>query len=77
MATVSFSVPDDIKEAFLQAFAHENRSAIIATLMKQAIEEKKRQQRRAVAIDALLELRQRLQPVPQEEITRARQAGRP
>jgi len=78
MATVNFSVPDDIKEAFLEAFANENRSAIIAGLMKQAVEEKKRQQRRAAAIDALLELRQQPQPpVSQEEIARARQAGRP
>jgi len=40
-------------------------------------EEKKRQQRRAAAIDALLELRRQQQPVSQEEITRARQMGRP
>jgi hypothetical protein len=77
MATVNFSVPDDIKEAFLVTFANENRSAIIATLMKQAVEERKQQHRRAAAIDALLDLRRRQRPVANEEIAQARQAGRP
>jgi predicted transcriptional regulator len=77
MATVNFSVPDDIKEAFQATFASENRSAIIASLMTQAVEERKRQQRRAAAIDALLGLRQAQRPASHEEVRRARQAGRP
>lgn len=77
MATVNFSVPDEIKEAFQETFATENRSAIIARLMQQAVDEKKRQQRRAAAIDALLNLRRQQQPVSSEEIAQARQAGRP
>ena len=39
MATVNFSIPDEIKEEFQRTFAHENRSAVVAGLMKQAIEE--------------------------------------
>jgi metal-responsive CopG/Arc/MetJ family transcriptional regulator len=77
MATVNFSVPDDVKDAFQEAFAHENRSAIIARLMRQAVEEKRREQRRAAAIDALLDLRRRQAPATDEEIAQARQAGRP
>ena len=77
MATVNFSVPDDIKNAFLSTFAGENRSAIIASLMKQAVEERKRQQRRAAAIDALLVLREQQTPVSSQEVRRARQEGRP
>lgn len=77
MATVNFSVPDDIKEAFQSTFANENRSAIIASLMKQAVEERKRQQQRAAAIDALLVLRQEQKPASHEEVRQARQAGRP
>lgn len=77
MATVNFSVPDEIKEAFQEAFANENRSAIIARLMQEAVEERKRQQRRAAAIDALLDLRRRTAPVGDKEIARARRAGRP
>lgn len=77
MATVNFSVPDEIKEAFQEAFANENRSAIIARLMQEAVEDRRRQQRRAVAIDALLDIRRKATPVPDKEIARARRAGRP
>lgn len=77
MATVNFSVPDEIKQEFQEAFANENKSAVIARLMKQAVEEKRRQQTRAAAIDALLELRREMRPVSDEEVRRARQVGRP
>lgn len=77
MATMNFSVPDEIKEAFQQTFANENRSAIIARLMQEAVEERKRQQRRIAAIDGLLELRKQQHPFSDAEIARARRAGRP
>jgi metal-responsive CopG/Arc/MetJ family transcriptional regulator len=77
MATVNFSVPEDIKEAFQQTFANENRSAIIARLMQEAVEDRKRQERQAAAIDAILELRRKQRPASDEEIARARRAGRP
>jgi metal-responsive CopG/Arc/MetJ family transcriptional regulator len=77
MATVNFSVPDQIKEAFQETFATENRSAIIARLMQQAVDERKRQQRRSAAIESLLNLRRQQPPVSDEEIAKARQAGRP
>lgn len=77
MATVNFSVPEEIKEAFQETFANENRSAIIARLMQEAVEERKRQQRREAAIEGLLDLRRKQAPVSKAEITRARQTGRP
>lgn len=77
MATMNFSIPDEIKEEFQRAFAHENRSAVIARLMKEAVEVRKRQKVRSAAIDALLELRRGQAPVSDEEIARAREAGRP
>ena len=78
MATVNFSVPEEIKKAFQEAFAKENRSAIIARLMQEAVEDRKRQERRAAAIDALLELGQRKgRALSDTEISRARRAGRP
>lgn len=77
MATVNFSIPDEIKEAFQETFANENRSAIIARLMKEAVEDRKRQERQAAAIDALLDLRRKQRPASDREITRARRAGRP
>ncbi len=77
MATVNFSVPEDVKQAFQEAFANDNKSAVIARLMQQAVEEKKRQQRRAAAVDALLDFRRRQSPVSGAEIARAREADRP
>jgi len=77
VATVNFSVPDDVKREFQETFADENKSAIIARLMRQAVEERRRQRRRAAAIDALLELRQRQRPATDEEIADARRAVRP
>ncbi len=77
MATVNFSVPEEVKEAFQKTFANENRSAIIARLMQEAIEERQREQRRVAAIDALLELRRKQSPASDAEIAEARRAGRP
>jgi hypothetical protein len=77
MATVNFSVPEEIKEAFHEAFASENKSAVIARLMQRAVEEKNRDLTRAAAIDKLLELRRKQKPVSAAEVTRTRQADRP
>jgi hypothetical protein len=77
MATVNFSVPEDIKKAFNKAFEGENKSAILAALMRQAVEERKRKQRRARAIEALLRLRRRIRPATNATIRRARRRGRP
>jgi len=77
MATVNFSVPDEVSAAFNDAFAGENKSAVIAGLMRHAVEERRRQQRRARAIDRLLALRQRAKPVRAADVRRARRRGRP
>lgn len=77
MPTVNFSVPEDIKKAFNEAFAGENRSAVIARLMREAVEERHRRLRRAAAIDELLELRREQGTATSEEIRAAREAGRP
>jgi hypothetical protein len=77
VATVNFSVPDEVKKAFNEAFAGENKSAILAKLMQQAIENRERLRRRAAAIDALLKLRAKQKPVTDRQIAQARRAGRP
>ena len=76
MATVNFSVPVDVKEAFNKAFEGENKSAILAGLMRQAVEERKRRKRRALAIAALLKLRRRIRPATDTAIGGARRKGR-
>ncbi|MBA4155857.1 MAG: hypothetical protein H0X65_00065 [Gemmatimonadetes bacterium] len=72
MATMNFSVPDDVKQAFNRAFAGRNKSAIVAELMMRAVEEKEEAARRTEAIDRLLELRAETRPVPAEEIRAVR-----
>lgn len=73
MATVNFSVPEPIKQAFNAAFAGENKSAIIARLMQRAVEERGQKRRRTRAIDRLLKLRAATPPVSSEEIRAARE----
>lgn len=77
MATVNFSVPDEVKAEFNALFAGENKSALLTALMRQAIEDRRRQQRRAAAIDALLELRAEQQPKSDQQIRSAREDERP
>lgn len=77
MATMNFSVPDDVKAAFDKVFAGANKSAILTRLMCDAIEAQARQQRRARAINRLLALRRRLPGASARAVRAARAAGRP
>ncbi len=77
MATVNFSVPSDVKEAFDKAFARQNKSAVLTELMRQAVDERRRRQRRVKAVEKLLALRKRSQPVTDKDIRAARRRGRP
>ncbi|MEW6296345.1 MAG: hypothetical protein AB1671_01205 [Thermodesulfobacteriota bacterium] len=76
MGTVNFSAPDDVKEAFNRAFAKRNKSAIIAELMRKAVEEAKRQKRRGEAFRVLTARRSERPGVADEEIRAARAEGR-
>ncbi len=77
MATVNFSVPQDVKEAFDKTFARQNKSAVLADLMRQAVEERRRRKRVAKAIDKILILRKRMRPVDDRTFSAARRHGRP
>ena len=72
MATLNFSVPEDVRKEFNSVFANENKSAILTQLMRQAIEEKKQRQQRILAIDKILQLRETQSPVATEAINQAR-----
>lgn len=76
MATVNFSVPEEVKAAFNEAFAGENKSAVIAELMRSAVEAREVQRRRARAIDELLGLRDGQEPFVAGEVEGAREALR-
>jgi metal-responsive CopG/Arc/MetJ family transcriptional regulator len=77
MATVNYSIPDEVKERFNRTFADRNRSALIAELMQRAVDEHEQQERRARAVDRLLKLRERTPPVAREAVRIAREEGRP
>jgi hypothetical protein len=57
MATVSFSVPEDVERAFNEVFAGQDKSAVIADLMRQAVEREQRKARSRAAIERPVELR--------------------
>ena len=77
MATVNFSVPEEVKKAFNKAFAGKNKSAIIARLMSEAVEQARRQQQREEAFRLLTERRKLRPPMTDKEISEAREFGRP
>lgn len=77
MATVNFSVPDDIKAAFNEAFANRNKSAVIADLMREAVERERRRERSNEAIARLLARWSFAPKASDDELRTAREAGRP
>ena len=76
MATVNFSVPNEVKDAFNEMFGSKNKSAVISNLMMQAVAEEKTKRKRVQAIDALLALRESIPKATIEEIAMARQEER-
>jgi hypothetical protein len=77
MATVNFSVPDDVKEAFNVAYQGQNKSAVIADLMREAIERAERKQRSHDAILRIMDRRKHAPSITDDEIRTAREDGRP
>jgi metal-responsive CopG/Arc/MetJ family transcriptional regulator len=77
MATVNFSVPDDVKEAFNEAYKGRNKSALIAELMREAVERAERKKRSHDAIARILEWRKHAPAVTDEELRAAREESRP
>ena len=62
MSTVNFSVPEDIKNAFNTVFEGQNKSAVIAELMREAVERAQSQQRSKEAYQRILLRRQHRTP---------------
>ncbi len=77
MATMNFSVPEEVKKQFDKMFAGKNKSAVLTQLMQQAIEGRKREDQRKRAIDHLLAMRQQTPRVTTKAIRQARIQGRP
>jgi hypothetical protein len=51
MATMNFSIPQDVKDAFNATFKRKNKSAIISELMIEAIEREQRWQAHMKAME--------------------------
>lgn len=77
MATVNFSVPDEVKAAFDKAFGGQNKSAIVADLLRRAVRERHLQIRRERLFRQLSSARANRPPITSEEIRRTRAADRP
>jgi hypothetical protein len=86
MGTMNFSIPDDVKDAFNETFAAENKSAIIADLMRRAVDlraksmavtDDERRQRFESAVQRLEAARRSGKTYGDEEIRKARHEGRP
>ncbi len=73
MATINFSVPDEVKQAFNSEFAQENKSAILTRLMQQAIERSRAKKKRSEAIDMILALRSKQAKILSADIINARE----
>jgi hypothetical protein len=76
VATVNFSVPDEVKAAFDKAFGDQNKSAVVAELMRRAVREQQLQKRRVDLFQQLSKARTRRPSVAAEEIRRMRESGR-
>lgn len=77
MATMNFSVPENVKEAFNTTFQDRNKSAVIADLMQEAVAREQRKQKSHAAIGRILENQRSAPILTEEEIRAAREQGRP
>ena len=77
MSTVNFSVPEGIKNAFNAAFEGQNKSAIIADLMREAVERAQRRQRSVAAFKRIAKRRLLAPTVTPTQARAAREQGRP
>jgi hypothetical protein len=77
MATVNFSVPDEVRNDFNRVFHGQNKSAIIAGLMRRAVADARRLQQREAIFRALTERRRERPPATDRRVMAARSKGRP
>jgi hypothetical protein len=77
MATVNFSVPDEVKAAFDETFAGQNKSAVLAELMRRAVRESAQRRRREQLFDQLGAARSRRRGAASRQVRAARTTGRP
>ncbi len=72
MSIVNFSVPDDVKEAFNATLAGQNQNAVIADLMREAVQRAQARQQHVSAIDRILARRAQAPSVTEAQFQAAR-----
>ncbi len=72
MSTMNFSVPDDVKNAFNEAYKGQNKSAVISELMREAVDRAHRKQLHRDACANILALRAKMPMVSEEDVQAAR-----
>jgi len=77
MATVNFSVPEDVKNEFDKVFGKKNKSAVIADLMRKAVAEEKLRKRRSAIFRELTRSRADRPQLSDAGIRAARTSDRP
>lgn len=77
MATVNFSVPDDVKAEFDKIFGGQNKSAVIANLMRKAVADAKMRKRRVDIFRTLTQRRSERPSLSDAKIRASRTTGRP
>ena len=77
MATVNFSVPDDVKAEFDKVFGGQNKSAVLADLMRKAVAEVRLRKRREEIFRALTQRRAARPSLSNTQMRSSRRAGRP
>ena len=77
MSTVNFSVPEDVKDAFNATFEGQNKSAIIADLMREAVERAQQRRKSEAAYKRILRRRKHAPTITKAQFRAAREAGRP
>jgi metal-responsive CopG/Arc/MetJ family transcriptional regulator len=77
MPTVNFSVPEEVKDAFNATFEGQNKSAVIADLMREAVERAQRREQHRSAVGRILANRASGARVTEAQFRSAREEGRP
>jgi hypothetical protein len=77
MATMNFSIPEDVKERFNRTFANANKSAVVTQLLEEAIERAERKRQSDEAIQRIKSRWHQRPILTEEEIVQAREDGRP
>lgn len=77
MSTVHFRVPEEIRNTFNEVFKGQNKSAIIAGLMQEAVLREQRRSKNPETCRRILERRQTAPRITEEQFRLAREKDRP